>query len=180
MLFAILATGPSMSQAVADSVRGRCRVIAVSDAYKLAPWAEVLVSSDRGWWRLHKPDFAGRKLSGVPAEGIGIDGIERVEGTVSGSNSGLIALKVAVSMGASRVLLLGFDMGGSHFFGPHPSPLRNTTAERFEVFKRQFREYRPKGVEIINCTPCSALECYPKMELEQALAGVAESSIHAG
>jgi hypothetical protein len=162
-----------MSQAVADAVRGRCRVIAVSDAYRLAPWAEVLVSSDRGWWRLHKPEFEGRKLSGVP-----VDGIEQAPGHVSGSNSGLIAIKVAVSMGAKRILLLGFDMGGSHFFGPHPAPLRNTTAERFEVFKRQFREYQPKGVEIINCTPGSALECYPKMDLEQALAGVAESSIH--
>jgi hypothetical protein len=180
MMFAVLATGPSMSQAVADAVRGRCRVIAVSDAYKLAPWADALVSSDRAWWRHHKPEFAGRKLSGVPVDCVGIDGIERVEGTVSGSNSGLIALKVAVSMGATRVLLLGYDMGGAHFFGDHPAPLKNTTPSRFEVFKRQFADYRPKGVEIINCTPGSALTCYPTMELEAALASVAQPSLHAG
>lgn len=39
------------------------RVIAVSDAYKMAPWAEALVSADAVWWRYHKPRFEGRKFS---------------------------------------------------------------------------------------------------------------------
>lgn len=68
-------------------MRGKCKVIAVSDSYKLAPWADVLVSSDAAWWRHHNPEFAGRKLSGVP-----VNNIERAEGVVSGSNSGLIAI----------------------------------------------------------------------------------------
>lgn len=167
MVWAVLATGPSMSQSVADSVRGRCKAIAVSDAYRLAPWADVLVSSDRGWWRHHKPEFAGLKFSGVP-----VDGIPLAPAVVSGSNSGLIALQVAVSLGAKKVLLLGFDMHGSHFFGPHPSPLRNTKAQRFEVFKRQFADYRPRGVHIFNCTPGSALTCYPMANLEAHLCGL--------
>jgi hypothetical protein len=168
MTCAILATGPSMSQAVADSVRGRCRVIAVSDNYKIAPWADALVSSDRGWWTLHNPDFAGRKFSGVPVSGI--DRIERFQGTVSGSNTGLIAARVAVEIfEEKRILLLGFDMRGSHWFGDHPAPLRKTNPARYEVFKRQFAEYRPKGVTIINCTPRSALTCYPMARLEDVL-----------
>lgn len=157
-----------MSQAVADAVRGRCRVIAVSDNYKIAPWADALVSSDRGWWRLHNPEFAGRKFSGVPVNGI--DRIERFEGNVSGSNTGLIAIKVAVQVyKEDDVILLGFDMQGSHWFGDHPAPLRNTKPARFEVFKKQFSEYRPKGVRIINCTPGSALTCYPTDNLEDVL-----------
>lgn len=59
----ILATGPSMSQAVADSARGFGTVIAVSDAYRLAPWADCLVSADTAWWKHHNPDFAGPKFS---------------------------------------------------------------------------------------------------------------------
>lgn len=157
-----------MSKEVADSVRGRCKVIAVSDSYRLAPWADALVSSDRGWWRLHDPEFAGRKFAGVPVNGI--DRIERFEGNVSGSNSGLIAIRVAVEVfKATKVLLLGYDMGGSHFFGDHPAPLRNTKPARFEVFKKQFAEYRPKGVRITNCTPGSALTCYPMARLEDVL-----------
>lgn len=164
MIWAILCTGPSMSQAVADSVRGRCKVIAVSDSYKLAPWADLLVSADRSWWRVHTPEFAGRKFAAVAAPGA-----EIFREGVTGNNSGLLAARIAVSMGAKRVLFLGLDMQGTHFFGPHPEGLRNTTPLRFDAFKRQFAQYKPKGVELINCTPESALTCYPKMGLEDAL-----------
>lgn len=75
----------------------------------------------------------------------------------------------AVELGAARVLLLGFDMRGAHYFGPHRAPLKNTDAARFEKFKRQFAAYRPPGVEIINCTPGSALSCYPLGQLEDYL-----------
>lgn len=178
MTCAILATGPSMSQAMADAVRGRCRVIAVSDNYKLAPWADALVSSDRGWWTIHNPEFDGRKFSGVPVSGI--DRIERFNGPVNGSNSGLIAIKVAVEVYKEHeIVLLGFDMHGSHWFGEHPKPLRNTKPHRFEVFKKQFADYRPKGVRIINCTTNSALTCYPMARLEDVLEGLVESALHA-
>lgn len=174
MIVAILATGPSMSQAVADCVKGRCTVIAVSDAYRLAPWADVLVSQDRKWWLAHPEalQFAGRKLRGG-AEWQRHEGTEHVkfEGAVTtSSNSGLLACMVAVQVGATRILLCGFDMGGTHFFGEHPAPLKNTPPERFEVFKQQFASFRPRGIEIINCTPGSALRCYRMGTIEDGLA----------
>ena len=64
--WAILGTGPSMSQAVADEARSTVlHVAAVSNAYLLAPWADVLVSSDKQWWLAHPAayEFAGRKFS---------------------------------------------------------------------------------------------------------------------
>lgn len=164
MDFAILATGPSMSQAVADSVRGRCKVVAVSDTYRLAPWADVLVSADRKWWDYHQPIYEGPRFAAVDTRGC-----ERFKGAISGENSTLLAMKVAVSLGARRLLLLGVDMKGSHFFGPHHEPRWNTKPERFEVFKRQFAEYRPKGVEIFNCNEASGLRCYPMARLDELL-----------
>lgn len=174
MIVAVLATGPSMSQAVADSVRGRCTVVAVSDAYRLAPWADALVSQDRAWWKANPEalDFAGRRYRGG-AEWQQVRGVEWVkfEGAITtSSNSGLLACMVAVQMGAKKLLLCGFDMGGSHFFGEHPKPLKNTPPHRFEVFKSQFAHFRPRGVEIINCTPGSALTCYPMGTIENSLA----------
>lgn len=171
MIFAVLATGPSMSQAVADSVR-HLRCVAVSNAYQLAPWAEAMVSVDIAWWK-HHPEalaFPGRKFC-----------VGQVEGTEQykipgGSNSGLYGLHVAHMLGATRILLLGFDMHGTHYFGPHPKKrvenaghyeLKNTPPHRFEVFKRQFAYW--KRCEVINCTPGSALDCYPKMDLADAL-----------
>lgn len=170
MIFAVLATGPSMSQAVADAVRGRCAVVAVSDAHKLAPWADAMASTDRAWWCAHPEalEFAGRKFTTAQVEGV-----ERIpfEGPITtGSNSGLLACHVAVKLGATRILLCGFDMKGAHFFGPHPEPLKNTKPGRFEAFQEQFRRFRPRGVEILNCTRGSALRAYPMADLEEALA----------
>jgi len=167
--FAVLATGPSMSQAVADSVRGRARVIVVSDAYRLAPWAEALVSSDKAWWAAHPEafEFTGRKFSGIRVPGC--ETVHRTPPLRSGSNSGLLACDLAMQLGAARILLLGFDMQGSHFFGPHPEPLKNTKPERFAGFRAQFAKWQPRGVKVFNCTPGSALRCFPSSTLEAAL-----------
>lgn len=52
MLWILLAPGPSMSQALADSVRGH-RVVAINNVYELAPWADCLAANDLSWWRKH-------------------------------------------------------------------------------------------------------------------------------
>jgi hypothetical protein len=171
MIFAVLATGQSLTQEQAEAVKGCCKVVAVSNAYKLAPWADALASCDASWWKNNPEamDFAGRKFTTAP-DWQGLSSLERVEGVASGTNSGLLGMMVAVKLGATRTLLLGYDMQGTHFFGPHPAPLRNPTAARFEVFKKQFMAYKPRGVEIINCTPGSALRAYPMGDLEEQLA----------
>lgn len=166
--WAVLACGPSMSQAVADSVKGRCHVVAVSNAYKLAPWADVLASADAAWWAAYPEakQFAGDKVGAMPSF-LEIDGVKRTG--KSGENSALLATKEAVRRGATRVLLLGLDLGGRHFFGDHPAPLYNPGEQQFARFRRQFTAYRPEGVEIINCTPGSSLSCYPFGLLEDFL-----------
>jgi hypothetical protein len=168
--FAVLATGPSMSQEVADYVRDKCRAVAVSDAYRLAPWADALVSNDRNWW-IANPDamkFAGRKFCGGRQHGTEHLSFDPAFG--SGINSGLQGMRVAKLLGASKILLLGFDMNsarGAHFFGRHPAPLRNTTPPRFRAHVSQFRKWR--GPDVINCTPNSALKQFRFMSIEQAL-----------
>lgn len=177
MIFAVLATGPSLSQAVVESVRDRAKVVAVSDAYRLAPWAEALVSTDFSWWR-HHPEaagFKGRKFSGM-VDFQNVEGVEKLPGE-NATNSGLLGVKVAVLLGATKVLLCGFDLHspGKHFFGRHGGSLRSTTPQRMEAFKRQFERYQPRGVEIINCTPGSALRVYPLASLDACLA---EPALH--
>lgn len=175
--FVVIATGESLSQSAVDSVRGRCGVVVVSDAYKLAPWADALVSQDRAWWKHHPEalEFAGRKFIGVPPDTIrGVEQADRTGIITSGTNSGLLGCHVAVSVfGATRLLLLGMDMQGSHFFGPHPAPLKNTKPERFKVMCEQFKRWQHKGVEVINCNRSSALTCFPFGDLYACLAGAA-------
>jgi hypothetical protein len=165
----VLATGPSMSQAVADSMRGRCRVVAVSNAYELAPWADALAANDAAWWTEHPKArlFEGQKFSAQHVKGL----TRFASSARSDSNSGLLGLEVARHLGATRVLLLGFDMHGPHYFGPHPAPLKNTPHARFEVFKRQFQLWgrQHPRVEVINCTPGSQLDCFPRGVLKEVL-----------
>lgn len=167
---AVLCTGPSMSAAVAESVRGMV-VIAVNATFRLAPWADAVVANDAAWWKEH-PDvqqFAGRKFSASGAAGV-----EMVEprGVVPSSFcSGVAALQVAKMLGATRIFLLGADMAGGHYFGDYVPPLNNPTAARIEFHKRQFRawgEWNPR-IPVINCTPGSALQCFPHSTLEAEL-----------
>lgn len=170
---AVLATGPSMSQAVADATRDRFDiVVAVSDAWRLAPWADVLASSDAKWWNHHADalHFKGEKVC-ASAPHFAPQGVKRLP-VPSSTNSGLLGVVAAANSGAASVYLFGFDMRASgHFFGNHPKPLGNPTQERMEVFKRQFAQLVPKGMRVFNCTPGSGLTLYPMLSPEEACAG---------
>lgn len=168
--WAILATGPSMSQAVVDAVRGRVSgMIAVSDAYLLAPDADALVSADSMWWKAH-PDafkFRGRKFCTSQFKGL-----EQVEVSYRygvGCNSALQAMRVAEGVfKAERILLLGVDLHGEHFFGRHPAPLINASQKKLVFLNHQFRKW--KGCKVINCTPGSKLTAFPIKPFEEAVA----------
>lgn len=166
----LLAPGPSASQEMADRVRG-LPLGAVGNAYELAPWADFIAASDGAWWRSHPAarELPGRKFCmGTAAE------IERVRIDQLGSvvNSGVLALECAVRAGATRILLLGFDMRGSHFFGAYTNGLRNTQPHQRAQHVRQYEAWARmrRAVAVINCTPGSALTCFPKAELDACLA----------
>jgi len=177
-----LGTGPSLTQADVDRVRDRARVIAINDAYRLAPWADVLYGCDAKWWTWHKgvPTFPGLKYAlqngakhwkGVQIIGkTGGQGIEwKRTGIRTGNNSGYQAINLAIHLGATKILLLGYDMQGTHFFGRH----RDGSAPPFEVCKRNFATMVPElaahGITVLNCTRKTALTCFPRVPLEEAL-----------
>ena len=92
-----------------------------------------------------------------------------------GSNSGYQALNIAVLMGATRIILLGFDMkrvqGKSHFFGEHPKGLSNGDGYGLFIEKFQTAVDLPKeaAIEVLNCTPDSALPWFEKRDLREVL-----------
>ena len=189
----VAATGPSLTAQVAEQCVGQ-HVVAVNDAYRLLPWAEVLYACDPDWWDVHHgcPGFAGEKWSshdpgnnndklaiatryglrlvgGRDGEGFSLD-----PSVINyGSNSGFQAINLAILMGAKRILLVGFDMhtrGPRHFFGDHPEPLSNYMKfETLVPFFSRAAKLLPPSIEIVNCTPGSALDCFPMMALEEAL-----------
>jgi hypothetical protein len=158
MKFVLLAPGPSMSAEVAARVRGE-HVGVVGNCFELAPWAAFLAANDVAWWRAYPQakQFAGRKFSCSA-----IPGLEQHIGSTNW-NSGVLALDVAVALGATEIDLYGFDMHGTHYFGPYENGLSNTKPERRQVHMGQYERWARAnpGVGVTNCTPGSALKCFP-------------------
>ena len=95
-----------------------------------------------------------------------------------GSNSGYQAINLAVHFGAARIILLGYDMqngpeGQTHHHGDHPkgmnSPCPGLYADWIEKFGTMEPDLKRAGIEVVNCSLDSALDCFPKARLEEVL-----------
>ena len=184
---ACLASGPSLTPADVAYVRGKVDgVIVVNTTYQLALWADALVASDVRWWGWHRgaPAFPGLKYAtskhvrwpGVTIlRNTGPTGLERdPTGLRHGFNTGYRAINLAVHFGASRILLLGYDMrqgpgGMEHWHGDHPVPSRSVYPTFVRYFRTLVGPLRELGVSVINCTPGSALDCFPRAVLRDAV-----------
>lgn len=89
------------------------------------------------------------------------------------ANSGAQAINLAYLMGATRIILLGYDMGAtgqSHWFGSHPKGLNNGNyAGYVRNFTKLAADLRYEGVEVINCTRTTALTQFPRAELSSII-----------
>ncbi len=186
-----LASGPSLTPADVEYVRGKAHVIAVNDTFTLAPWADVLYGQDAKWWKHHRgvPSFQGLKFAcdsramhapSLPdvqlLKNMGQTGLESDRaGIRTGQNSGYGATNVAVHLGAARILLLGYDMqvvnGHTHFFGDHPVGLqvRSPFADFLRYFQTLVEPMKALGIDVVNCSRQSALTCFPRQPIEQAI-----------
>ena len=176
--FVCLGCGPSLIPADVEACRGRARVLAVNDAWRLAPWADVLYACDARWWRHYQgvPAFHGLKFGLEPViyrdvqtlQDTGPEGLEvEPTGLRTGRNSGYQAINLAVHLGARRILLLGYDMqrtgGAAHFFGEHPEGLRQPSP--FETFLAAFPTLlgplATLRIDLVNCSRHTALTSVP-------------------
>lgn len=74
-------------------------------------------------------------------------------------------------LGARRLLLVGFDFAGTHFFGEHPKPLHGASdyAQMRASMTRMALDLHAAGVTVVNCSPKSALSFWPKLPLFDCL-----------
>lgn len=201
----VAASGPSLSPETAEAVvASGLPVLAVNDAYKRLPSADILYACDATWWRERAGarEFVGERWSSIGRPGRfrhndkskeqRTHGLRLVFGEDRpgfsfdpsqihyGSNSGFQGVNMALLLGAATVILVGFDMRGSHFFGAHKQPLRNTGS--YVNFIRAFEtaaKALPSNRRIINATQGSALGCFPRMTLDDALAQVSRRGLAA-
>jgi hypothetical protein len=167
--WALLAPGPSARTELAEKVR-HLRLGVIGCAYQLAPWADFIAASDRGWWRKYPEalELQCSKYAMAPVPGVSQIAVSQIGTTC---NSGVLALECAKREGATKIILLGFDMHGTHFFGKYTNGLRNTTPTQRHQHHKQYEQwaYANKAITVVNCTPGSALTCFPKASLEDVL-----------
>lgn len=186
----LLGTGPTLSNFDVGQFCNKCHVIAVSDAYKVCPWADILYSCDRSWWEYHEEkltEFKGRRVTlDWDAEQRPYPGAEALmavpktrrgfsmeKGVVyMGHNSGFQALQLAAQL-SGRVYMAGFDMGitgNTHFFGEHPPEL--TTGSDYALFVGDFestiQEIR-KHCSVSLLTPSNLNHLFNTITIKEAM-----------
>lgn len=152
----------------------------------------MLYACDRAYWRASSAlaDFQGLKVTGSSSAQkefpeLELVNVERRTDLVrfnewasvgDGGNSGFQALNLVLQMGATRVVLVGFDLSlerGVHWHGRHGAGLNNPREESILRWRRGFEASAPMlaelGIEVYNASPHSALEAFPKRSLEELI-----------
>jgi len=95
-----------------------------------------------------------------------------------GGNGGYQAVNLALLLGARQILLLGYDLATSptgrlHSYPNHGGVLANPDSDCFLRWRKSFETMVPDleraAIDIVNCSPASALDCFPKAPLEAVL-----------
>jgi hypothetical protein len=179
-------SGPSLVADDLETCRGRAPIIVINDSWHMAPWADVLYAADGSWWRRHRgvPEFRGAKYSIDPRASTwpgvqilretGQRGLELLpDGLKTGSNSGYQAINLAVHLGATTILLIGYDMqaakGRDHWFGSHPDRQQPPFGLFLRLFPSIVAPLAQLGITVVNCTRSTALDCFPRQPLAEAL-----------
>lgn len=191
MIVACVAPGPSLPRLALDRLAGCDLVLAVSLAFRFLPRPpHVVYACDGRWWdsffpearatgaalwSAHKRAAQQYRLNHIRVEpeapGFSTDKTY-VHG---GGNSGYQALNLAMHLGATKALLVGYDMkpdehGKQHAFGEYSGSMY-VPKMPFDYFVDQFAKLPPivNGMSVVNCTPGSRLTMFPYQSLEQAI-----------
>jgi hypothetical protein len=154
----------------------------------------MVYGCDPAWWRHRQglAEFPGLKVAwdggqldypglltvtipGSRTAGFCDEMLFGAVGTIGGGrNSGFQAINLAAQLGACRILLIGFDMtdrAGVHWYGRNAwTGANNPDAGQMAAWARVLARAAPgllnRGVEVLNCSPSSALNCFRKAPLE--------------
>jgi hypothetical protein len=172
-----------------------------ADELPHAPWADVLYWADKQWinwnWRrlgehtgryrvarfapvISEDNDAGARITAqydikvLPPTKVALS--DRPT-SLSGFCSGGAAINLAYLFGATRIVLLGFDMQGGNWHGRH---MRGGDEKRYRsrfmpAIVAMAEPLRGAGIEVINAVTApgaSTLTCFPIRPLEDVLAGM--------
>jgi hypothetical protein len=180
-VFIICASGPSLSlDDCKQALNSGYPLIAVNSSWRAVPECKFIYAGDLSWWELNVPDLPEspeRWTCNIRAQkrfGLNLFPTD----TTGTFNSGQRAILFAEYLGATSIILLGYDCSiesGSHWHGDHIS-LSNPTPGNIARWHGEFSRVADElagRVKIINCSRTTALTCFPQMPLDEALQQVA-------
>lgn len=171
---AIIGSGPSLRREDCALIqRAGLDTVAINSSWAMAPFCKIVFAGDYAWWNKNKDLIsigAERWTSCVDAAHF--FGIKHYHSKIYAWNSGLRAIELVETFGAKKAILLGFDCRvdfGKHWHPDHVGT-SNPNPKVCLDWKQQFNRYaRTTKMEIVNCSRDSALLCFPRVNLEDAL-----------
>lgn len=172
------------------------RVAAINTSFRRAPWADILYACDGTWWdavdaKTGVTYFAEASQYFAPSEMWTQDkkaadkynlrwvksqngeGVSKRRGVIhQGANSAFQVMNLLYLSGVRKFILLGVDCKGGHWHGKHPQSIDrgHPYGEWKKAFASMARDFNAEGVEVVNCSPGTALKAFPVGNLEEELA----------
>ena len=188
---AIMAPGPSLNREHIDLIMasGEYFTIAIGDAARLNPFADLMYHCDARWWNHYNgfPEFYGcQRISLEPTISKDVKQILKSDSrsgldlrspyVVTGGNSGYQALNLACHYKPKKIILIGYDMGRApdgkyNIIGDHPPELNGKG--NFNTFKQKFdttiEPLAKQGITVYNCSLQSALTSFVRKDLKDVI-----------
>lgn len=179
-------SGPSLTdEQVRIAEESNHPIIAVNDNFKKVVHPDIIFACDIMWWYKNYLDivdtidpeytelwtitsigshFKKKKplQYSIPINEVGYYqqaglGLSKVH---HGGNSGYIAVNLAYLMGASKIILIGYDhkhtYGKAHWFGDHDMTKLRKNAEDVDRWVRNFESLshglNREGIDLVNCS----------------------------
>ncbi len=162
-------------------------IIAINKAYQHIPQANHLYFTDAPFWEAHQAGLlvhggvihTGSENVSHPSvvcwKGERRGGLSFEPNTLRiGNNSGYAAINLAVQLGYSHLILLGYDLGPTdgqtHFHEGYAQPTSDIAFRKMrEYFQLIAGPLSRAGITVVNGSPESSLTFWPRMTPEKAL-----------
>jgi len=169
MIVVVIGSGPSLTADDCELIKKSGHfTIVVNSSWQAAPWANILFAADECWWDYNHPPKEMQRWT-TSKEAARKHNINRFSGTL-GANSGMQAISLALLLGASKIILVGFDgslKNGTHWHGDHLHT-SNPTPKSIRQWQVQFSQL-PTRIPIINCSRFTELETFKTGILENEI-----------
>ena len=180
----VIASGPSLTRADCDALRGVGYTIAVNNSVFFAPWADELYAADGQWWTYYGWKvswFKGRCVTRT-FKGPGVEKWHGRGWPRTGGNSGHQGVQRAADR-CDNIAIIGFDQtkapdGRVHYHGDHPSHVNGVKTKLGNAegianwpghMNRTAIDLEKRGKRVVNISRYTALTCFERMSVEEFL-----------